>query len=329
MAQGKQLARQWQILRILENHRFGISLEELSEKAEVTRRTIERDLSSLAEMGFPIQSETRDNGKKFWKLKKQFLETDSLIFSPTEIVSFYLANKLINPLAGTCLGDSWEGFLKKLQSLFPKAALNYFSELDEIFYVKSSQTSKPVSSTFIETIRKAIKDSKVIEFDYLRDNSEGNLSIVLHPYGLIVHENAFYVIGFSEGVEGIRTYKLQRMQSITLTRKAFKRPDDFSIEKMFKGSFGMFYGQQKKPITVRCELRGWAARMVREQKWHRTQVIEKDDENAVIVSFLLSSTIEFIRWVLGFGPMAYVIEPEDVKNEVLKHLQSSISNYKN
>ena len=112
MAQGKQLARQWQILRILENHHYGISLEELSERAEVTRRTIERDLSSLVEMGFPIQTEVRENNKKFWRLTSHFLESDTLIFTPTEIISFYLANKLINPLAGTCLGDSWEEFLK-------------------------------------------------------------------------------------------------------------------------------------------------------------------------------------------------------------------------
>lgn len=328
MAQGKQLARQWQLLKILENHRFGISLEDLTKRTEVARRTVERDLSSLVEMGFPIEFETRDNGKKFWKLKKQFLEKDNLIFSPTEIVSFYLANKLINPLAGTCLGDSWEEFLKKLQSLFPQATLNYFSELDEIFYVKSSQTSKPVSSTFVETIRKAIKENKILKFDYLRDSSEGNLSITLHPYGLIVYENAFYVIGFSEGAEGIRIYKLQRIQSITLTKKPFKRPGDFSIDNTFKGSFGVFYDQQKKPVTVRCKLKGWAARMVREQKWHRTQVIEKDDGNSVIVSFLLNSTIEFVRWILGLGPMAYVIEPEEVRNEVLLNLKDSLDNYK-
>ena len=327
MAQGKQLARQWQILRILENHRYGISLEDLSERAEVTRRTIERDLSCFVEMGFPIQSEVRDNGKKLWRLKSHFLESDTLIFSPTEIISFYLANKLINPLAGTCLGDGWEEFLKKLHSILPQTVLDHFSELEETLYVKSSQSSKPVPNTFLENIRKAIRDQKVIKIEYFRDSSEGVLAITLHPYGLIVYENGFYVIGYSEEVQDMRTYKLQRMQSVELTKKMFKKPEDFSLEKCTKGSFGIFYDKNKKPFTVRCEFRGWAARIVREQRWHRTQVIEKEEGDMILASFLLNTTEEFKRWVLGFGPLAKVVEPGNLKKEIIDLYKRSLENY--
>ena len=87
MPKGGQLARQWQLLRVLESFRFGISIEDLAEKAQSSRRTIERDLAALRKIGFPISCESREFGKKFWRLERHFLESDKLIVSPTEMVS--------------------------------------------------------------------------------------------------------------------------------------------------------------------------------------------------------------------------------------------------
>lgn len=60
VAKGSQLARQWQLLRVLESFRFGISIEDISEKVECSRRTVERDLVTLHNIGFPISCESRD-----------------------------------------------------------------------------------------------------------------------------------------------------------------------------------------------------------------------------------------------------------------------------
>ncbi|MHC4255730.1 MAG: hypothetical protein ACYSUL_08980 [Planctomycetota bacterium] len=43
MARGSQLLRQWQLLRVLESFKFGISVEELVNRVECSRRTVERD----------------------------------------------------------------------------------------------------------------------------------------------------------------------------------------------------------------------------------------------------------------------------------------------
>ena len=77
-----------------------------------------------------------------------------------------------------------------------------------------------------------------------------------------------------------------------------------------------------KPFDV------WAARVIREQKWHRTQVIESDEGDRIVVSFLLDSTVEFKRWILGFGPCARVIEPQETIDEIVAMLHSSLQMYK-
>ncbi|MCK5794785.1 MAG: WYL domain-containing protein [Anaerolineales bacterium] len=326
MSRGEQLSRQWQVLRVLENHRYGISIDDLAERLEVSRRTIERDLYGLSEMGFPIQSESREYGKKFWKLTRHFLDSGTLILSPTEIISLYLASHLVNPLAGTTLEESSHAMLNKIRAILPQTALNYFSELEETLYIKPSQQSRAIPESYLDDIRKAVKETTILKLEYKRDAKP--FCVTLHPYGLIVYENSFYVLGYAEEAGNLRTFKLQRIKKIEPTHRKFNKPENFSLEKCIKGSFGIYDIKKTKPMTVRCEMRDWAARSVLEQKWHPTQIIEKKDGDVVIVSFLLHTTLEFIRWILGFGSMARIIEPEKIREEVVTEIEKTLSSYK-
>ena len=117
MAKENQLSRQWQLLRILESFRYGVSIEDLAEKVECSRRTVERDLENLRQLGFPIASETRDFGKKFWRLERHFLESDKLLIGPTEMISMHLAKQCLAPLSGTCFGEGLDKLLVKTRRI--------------------------------------------------------------------------------------------------------------------------------------------------------------------------------------------------------------------
>jgi len=338
MAKGSQLSRQWQLLRVLESFRFGISIEELAKKVQSSRRTIERDLATLRKIGFPIFCESREFGKKFWRLEKHFLESDKFIVGPTEMISMHLAKQCLTPLSGTCFGEGLEQLWGKIQGLLPEKALSYFAELDETFYVKFFDVdSNPDESAHLEKIRKAISENSIIQIEYnperqgqIEYNPERQGSGYItefHPYGLVLYEGSMYLIGHSVQAEALRTFKVKRLTNVKITRKSFQRPEDFSLERCVSGSFGIIY-KEIKPITVRCEFKGWAAQMIREQKWHRTQVIEEDSGDTLIASFLLDTTTEFKKWILGFGPLARVIEPEKLKAEIVGSLKKTLLNYK-
>jgi hypothetical protein len=103
MGRGNQLIRQWQLLKILQNNRLGISIDELVERTYCTRRTVERDLAVLKEVNFPITAEVADYGKKLWKLEPNFLNSPDFIIGITEMVSLHLAKQLFSPLINNIL----------------------------------------------------------------------------------------------------------------------------------------------------------------------------------------------------------------------------------
>ncbi|MCD4691770.1 MAG: transcriptional regulator [Calditrichales bacterium] len=327
MARGEQLSRQWQLLRVLESFRYGITVPDLAERIECSTRTIERDLKALTETGFPVSCEIRDDSRRFWRLEKHFLESDKIIVSPTEMVALYLARQLMAPISGTCFGYGLEELWKKIKALIPREALEYFLTLDETFYVRFYESAKEKDKKgLLDIVHKAINENRVVRIVYSPDGKDVGYTTMFHPFGLILYEGSMYAIGYSVRAEDIRTFKLKRLTEIYMTKKTFSRPKDFSLEKCIRGSFGII-SREIKPITVRCEFRGWAARMIREQKWHRTQVIEKDDGDELLASFLLDTTTEFQKWILGFGPFVRLIEPSSLVNDITDSLKKALENY--
>ncbi len=134
MARGDGLFRQWELIKMLQAHRFGVSTEEIAARIECNKRTVQRDLAILQDI-FPISFERRDRGKRFWKLTQNALESETLQLTMTEMLSLFLSQQLLLPLAGTQFGDGLQTALQKIRTLLPTRALTYFDGLDESFFI--------------------------------------------------------------------------------------------------------------------------------------------------------------------------------------------------
>lgn len=324
MARGIQLKRQWQILLLLQNNRFGIGIDQITSELDCSRRTIERDLSNLKEIGFPVSCEEREFGKKFWKIERGFLSSDKLLIEPTEIIGLYLANQYLanNPYSKGLI-QLW----KKVSKFLPVSALNYFSDLGETIYIKNATGTPSCGQDHLYLIQDAINKKQILELKYEASKGKDPFSMMFHPYGLVLLGNISYIVGHSEYAKEERTLKLQRIKEVRLTKKKFSVPKDFSLNKRFKGSFGIMYSNGKA-VTIRCKFSHYAAQRIREEKWHSTQVIEKDNVDSLIASFLLNNTTEFKGWIMSLGSQVTVLEPLDFRKEVEDNLKATLKNYK-
>jgi len=125
MARGDSLFRQWELIKALQAHRFGISTEDLAARLECNKRTVQRDINVLQDI-FPISREERDHGKRYWKLAHNTVESEQLQLTMTEMISLFLSQQLLLPLAGTQFGDGLQTAIQKIRALLPARALTYF-----------------------------------------------------------------------------------------------------------------------------------------------------------------------------------------------------------
>ncbi len=326
MARGEPLFRQWRLLKTLQAHRFGISADELAERMECTKRTIQRDLRVLQDSGFPISFEQRDFGKRFWKLTRGYIESEKLYLSMTETLSLFLSQQLLAPLAGTPFGDGLATALQKIKAVLPEKALGYFEDLDQAILVKSvASQDYSGRDKEIRILNEAVVDERVVKISYRSASQGKELTTLFHPYGMVLLGATLYCIGLLEEYDEVRTLKISRFRGIERTAKTFERPATFSLAAYTHDTFGVF--SPGKLQTIRVKFTGWAATNVREQKWHHSQKVVKDNDEHLVAEFELSNTVEFKRWLLGFGRHAVVLKPKRLVREVASELIAATEAY--
>ncbi len=326
MARGKALIRQWNLLKILQTHHFGISRQELAKRLDCSDRQVLRDIQILQDAGFPIDYETREYGKRFWKLSSQFIEREELILTMTEILSLFVGQQLLSPLSGTQIGKGLSSALEKIKALLPESALSYFNDLNNTLLVKRHVYNEaPLQNKIITIINDAIMLERVLHIKYKSAESKKIRHYNFYPYGLIFMGTSLYCIGYVEEYNEMRTLKVERIIELAPTDREFKKPLSFSLNRAVAMSFGVM--TRGKPKEIKIKFTGWAATNIREYKWHSSQEILKDTDDCVIAKFILTNTVEFKRWVLGFGKYAIVLSPKSFQNEILEEIREMSNAY--
>jgi predicted DNA-binding transcriptional regulator YafY len=59
------------------------------------------------------------------------------------------------------------------------------------------------------------------------------------------------------------------------------------------------------------------AHAVKDRMWHPGQKVEKGKDGSVIVSFEAGGVMEIVSWVLSYGNNAEILEPRELRMEVI------------
>ncbi|MBL4701396.1 MAG: WYL domain-containing transcriptional regulator [Phycisphaeraceae bacterium] len=324
MARGDTLFRQWNLIKALQSHHYGLSLEELSEILTCNKRTVQRDLKFLKNT-FSIECDKRDLGRQFWKLKDNASD-NGLQLTMTEMLSLFLSQQLLLPLAGTQFGDGLQSTLAKIRTQISGKALSYFKDLDDSFFIKSlARTDYSAQDQQIRTINLAMLDQKAVRITYASASIGKEVTSVFHPYGMVLLHASLYCIGMLVCYDDVRTLKVSRIKKVQLLEQTFDKPEGFTLAKHMQSAFGVI--RTGKKYLIKARFTGWAKTNVLEMIWHSSQKIVKQTDDYVIVTFELGSTVEFKRWLLGFGLHASIITPKTLVAEVKNELQQVLAMY--
>jgi len=339
MARGEQILRQWKLLQMLQTRGEGSPLRDLAAEVGVSERTIQRDFELLEELGFPIEHQDDEFGKRFWRMPHDFFRTGPLVLSLTEAVSLHLAERLFSPLAGTHFAEGLQAVLDKVRALVPQRALDYFSGLDETIHVR--RTGETDYSTYAGTIRllaDAALAERTVEIAYRSLWRGEQYTTRCDPYGLVFYEGDLFLVARSHRAQAVRLFKVTRIAQAAETAEAFQRPEDFSLEEHFRGTFGITQ-TGAEPVEIQVRFRGPVAALVEERIWHETQRLDwlppeatlfdesPGEPEALSATFRLTDTVEFKRWIRTFGDQAEVLRPDWLRGELHEELLAAARRY--
>ncbi|WP_419875331.1 helix-turn-helix transcriptional regulator [Candidatus Pristimantibacillus sp. PTI5] len=287
-----------------------VSATELAERFEVSLRTIYRDMDSINQAGIPIVSfPGSDGGYEImpgYRIDKQILSLDDF-------------SSIISALRGAqSATDSWDihGLLERIGALLPASSSSVNAgNVDFDFSPVPNDKEK------IEPLHKAIKELRLVRFDYL-DNKGQQTGRTVEPMGLFLKGYVWYLYGYCLTRQAIRVFRLSRiLQLRSLSDSFVRRPYTLQdVEQQFMG--------QATFTKVRAVLRFHPEAKTRvRDEFGFDKVIDNPDGTMSVITHY-SSTERAIRNILSYSSLVTVIEPPDLIEELTRHIKKLAELYR-
>jgi predicted DNA-binding transcriptional regulator YafY len=172
----------------------------------------------------------------------------------------------------------------------------------------------------------AIKNKLEITFEHQKYWEDFSIKKRVQPFLLKESKNRWYLIALDISNNQIRTYGLDRISEITITKIKFAKPSKSFIEKKFKNSFGVIFDENEAQKVI-LQLSTFQANYIKSLPLHQTQKIVSEDENYCIISLEVYPTYDFIMEILSMGKELKVLQPANLVERIKSLLTESINNY--
>ncbi len=315
-------ARLLRVATVLKAHPDGIRAEDIAQRLGISRRTAYRDLVALeGELALPTWSD----GGRWGILDAAFLPPLKLTIS--EAMAVFLAARLMVRYADKYDPDLASAF-EKLSEGLPAALAEHVSRSLDVL---QRARRDPAFVERVHALTRAWADRRVVEIDYAAARYEGRTETArratVRPYLIepSMQTHALYLIGYDEGRDGLRTFKIERIQSVTVTPRRFALPEPGTVETMLRQAWDIIADQPAMKVALRF-VPGVAGR-VAETTWHPSQRLEPQPDGSLVWRATVSGPIEIRLWVLSWGDDVEVLEPASLRKNVRETLQRAIFRY--
>jgi predicted DNA-binding transcriptional regulator YafY len=316
-----------------------LSAAELSQRFEVSTRTIYRDVEMLAAVGVPIYAEMGRAGG-FRLVEGYFLPP--VMFSVGEAVSLLLGLTLLRRLRARPFAAELEISEQKLLAAVPdqlRTALAHaqhfigFERLPaDIFHPERADSEAMVDadeSTVVSIFVRAILDHKTIALDYRSPYGGLAEHIIATPHGILWDRDRWYLVGERTGHrEQTRLWRADRVLRIIPHAQDVEGPSSFDMSTLLDHKWlrpAMERWRQESPVTIRLT-REQAERL--QQDWYyRHAQFEELAGDRVLMTFGEEDravVLELVRWL---GPGAELVAPAAWRMALRAELSAMLNKY--
>jgi len=224
-----------------------------------------------------------------------------------ELLALGMAKNILTLYKDTPIYDAARHLL---DSIIAPLASESNSDWYESRIVVPQVPSSPIPLDVWEPLTTALRENRVLAFEYQGTYDEDFKPRRVRPYQLLFDTGLWYLYGFAEERKGIRIFSLRRMKNAALAKEHFILPKDFDYRAGIGGShFGVFAGQKKYRFKI--AFYDYSVTWVTDRQWADDQKIT-ETEDGVIITFSSTQFEKVVEWLLSRGSTARPLEPESL-----------------
>lgn len=314
----------------------GTTIEELQNVLEIDRRSVYRQIALIQDLGFPLYDDKVPLEKrKRWKLMDGYLKrlpnikVPNVELSLSEMVALYLLKAEGKVYKGTEIEKAIDSALSKI-GLF--ASNDMADKLNKIkgLFSSSLKLVKDYSGKeeIIESLTEAMLKNKTCIVRYLpfTDNVDGKVyEYEIDPLSFFEHNGGLYIFVRMKDSGLIRMLAVERIQELEATNDTFEYPKEFDPEELLAPAFGIVYDD---PIEAKIWFSADQARYIKERKWAKEQKITNQSDGSIILEMKTSGWWDVKKWVLSFGAEAELLEPTNLRKDIMEEIKGAGVRYR-
>lgn len=301
------------IMVLLDKERIGA--QELANMFEVSPRTIYRDIDTINMAGIPIRSISGVGGG--FEIMQNY-KIDKNVFSTADLSAILMG---LSSLSDMIRGNELINALAKVKSFIPADKANDIElKANQICIDLSSWIGNQNTQSYLEIIKTALQDCRLISFEYIAHHGKKTVRTV-EPYQLVLKNGHWYFYGYCHIRNDFRLFRLSRISNLQMKEEIFT-PRDYQKPVL---NFEEILLNMQTKIKIRIH----KSIMDRVLDYCTYEHFSPNGIEHYIVDFPFIENEYYYDILLGFGNKCECLEPLYIRAEMKHRIQDMAAIYEN
>jgi predicted DNA-binding transcriptional regulator YafY len=317
----KNAAEVLQLATTLQGSAFGLSMEQLLERFDVSRKTLERRLRAVGD-AFPARlvAETRDDGRKYWRLSGG-VNAGLVGIDATELAALEAAvGRAQRPDQEKALRD----LADKVRALQAESKARLETDAEALLEGEGIATRpgpRPrIDLDVVEALREGLLGCLRVRIRYRGRIKGDETTRVVHPYGFLFG-GRHYLVAEDPAARELRMFALSNVLEAEVLDGYFERDEEFDLQAWAARSFGVY---QEDPIDVVWRFSPEAADDAAEYQFHPSQETEREPDGSLLVRFRAGGLREMCWHAFEWRGQLQILEPPELREELTRMLEETL-----
>ena len=211
------------VLELLQS-RSRLSGAELADRLEVDPRTVRRYVSTLQDLGVPVESEAGRYGG--YRLRPGY-KLPPMMFNEEEALALILGLLAARRAGLLTEAPAVEGALAKIDRVLPDRLRGRVQAVQgALAFTPVRALAASSNPTVLLAVSEAAQENRRVWLRYRSGNDETEREF--DPYGVVHHRGRWYVAGWCHLRNNMRTFRLDRVMALEERDETFLKPLDFN-----------------------------------------------------------------------------------------------------
>lgn len=307
--------RRMKLILLLQQSNNRLTVNDIAERFDISRRTVFRDFNALSEMNVPV---TWDEYSGYGIMRGY--KIPPLMFTSKELATILVGLNFVKSQVDQTLINDAKGVELKIKEVVPEELLEFMESLEKRTvvdpYMNFGAEKKEGGNWF--TISNAIAENQTITFNYQPKSESDITERKVDPYLIVFYKDHWNIIGHSHKREATRNFLLDRMSNVDISGENFVPYGQIDVE-------GLIFRSEEDSQKIIVDIHKSALSRFKANIPTKIISLEEIKPNLFRSTFEFNN-LDFInKWLLQFANDIKVLNPDiliEKRNSILDKMMS-------